>query len=152
MKSNRPLAAVIAGALGGVLLLSGCGGASAPSTAVPAVTVAAGPMSLAPLPREITPEEAQKKQSTGAFVLDVREPSEWEEFHVSNTKLIPLGQLEQRLAEIPRDREVVIVCRSGNRSGQARDILLKSGYPSVTSMAGGLLSWRSKGFPTVSGK
>jgi len=107
---------------------------------------------LKPLASEITPELARSMAASGAFVLDVREPSEWEEFHVANTTLIPLGQLEKRLSEVPRDREVVVICRSGNRSTTGRDILAKAGFASVTSMSGGLLSWRAKGFPTLSGR
>jgi rhodanese-related sulfurtransferase len=103
------------------------------------------------LPREISVEEAVAKREAGAFILDVRQPEEWNEFHVENSTLIPLGELEARMSELPKDQEIVIVCRSGNRSGQARDILLGAGFSQVTSMAGGLNQWKSAGYPTVSG-
>lgn len=102
-------------------------------------------------PREISVEQAVAKRDAGAFILDVRQPEEWNEFHVPESTLIPLGELASRADELPKDREIVIVCRSGNRSGQARDILLGAGFTKVTSMAGGLTQWKAAGYPTVSG-
>ena len=79
--------------------------------------------------------------------MDVRTQEEWDEYHAPNTTLIPLDQLEQRVNELPKDQEIVVVCRSGNRSQTGRDILLNAGFEQVTSMAGGLSSWRSSGYP-----
>jgi rhodanese-related sulfurtransferase len=91
--------------------------------------------------------EAAKKRDAGAFILDVRTLEEWNEYHVPGSTLIPLNQLSSRVAEVPKDKEVVVVCRSGNRSATGRDVLLKAGYPQVTSLAGGLKSWRDAGKP-----
>lgn len=102
-------------------------------------------------PLEISLEEAIAKQEAGAFILDVRQPEEWNEYHVPGSTLIPLGELASRVNELPRDREIVVVCRSGNRSGQGRDILLNAGFTQVTSLAGGLLQWQAAGYPVVSG-
>ena len=99
------------------------------------------------LPSAISVDEAHEKYQAGAFVLDVRTQEEWDEYHAPNTTLIPLDQLVARLNEIPRDREIVVVCRSGNRSQQGRDILLEAGFKQVTSMNNGLKEWRSKGYP-----
>jgi rhodanese-related sulfurtransferase len=88
------------------------------------------------LPREIPVSEAFTKYQNGAFVL-----------HVPNTTLIPLDQLASRLNELPKDREIVVVCRSGNRSQEGRDILLNAGFTQVTSMTGGLNEWRASGYP-----
>lgn len=99
------------------------------------------------LPREIGVDEAYGKYQSGAFVLDVRTVEEWNEFHAPNSTLIPLDQLPARMNELPRDKEIVVVCRSGNRSQQGRDILLGAGFEQVTSMAGGLNEWRTKGYP-----
>ena len=110
-----------------------------------------GSSSSAPLPLEISVAQAAQKRDAGAFMLDVREPDEWEAVHMPGATLIPLGQLESRLSEVPKDKEVVVVCRSGNRSQSGRDILLKAGFSQVTSMAGGMNDWKSSGFPTVSG-
>ncbi len=101
----------------------------------------------ASLPSEISVRDAYTKYESGVFVLDVRTQEEWNEFHAPNTTLIPLDQLPARLSEIPRDREIVVVCRSGNRSQQARDILLNAGFEQVSSMAGGLNEWRASGYP-----
>lgn len=102
-------------------------------------------------PPEISVEEAVAKRDSGAFILDVRQPEEWNEFHVPDSTLIPLGELASRVAELPRDQEIVVVCRSGNRSAQGRDILLDAGFTQVTSMAGGLTQWKAAGYPPVSG-
>jgi rhodanese-related sulfurtransferase len=101
----------------------------------------------AALPPEITVSEAYTKYQNGAYVLDVRTQEEWDDFHAPNTTLIPLDQLPSRLNEIPHDREIVVVCRSGNRSQQGRDILLNAGFQQVTSMQGGLNEWRASGYP-----
>jgi rhodanese-related sulfurtransferase len=104
------------------------------------------------MPPEVSVQEAVAKQQAGAFILDVREPSEWNDAHIAAATLIPLGELASRENELPRDKEIVIVCRSGNRSAQARDILLKDGFTQVTSIAGGLNQWKASGYPTVSGQ
>ncbi len=105
----------------------------------------------ASLPAEITIAQAAEKRDSGAFMLDVREPFEWEELHMPGATLIPLGELEARLDELPADQEIVVVCRSGNRSATGRDILKSAGYSQVTSMAGGMRAWSDAGYPTVTG-
>ena len=96
--------------------------------------------------------DAAKRRDRGAFILDVREMAEWVEVHIPGSTLIPLGELPKRVGEVPRDREVVVVCRSGNRSQKGRDILIKAGFRKVTNMQGGVKQWRSEGHPTVSGR
>jgi len=103
------------------------------------------------LPKEISVQDAAALRTSGAFMLDVRQPEEWQEYHIPESTLIPLGDLPNRLGEVPKDQEIVVVCRSGNRSQQGRDILLNAGFDQVTSMAGGLKEWQSSGFETVSG-
>ena len=125
------------------------------ATAVPTAAVAgetSAPASFAPLPLEISVQEAASMRDQGAFILDVREPSEWEAVHIPDATLIPLGTLAQRVAEVPKDKDIVVVCRSGNRSQEGRDILLQAGFMRVTSMAGGVNQWRAAGFPTASGQ
>lgn len=99
------------------------------------------------LPAEISANEAYQKYSQGVFLLDVRRQDEWDAYHVANTTLIPLDELSNRLSELPRDKEIVVICHSGNRSGQGRDILLGAGFTQVTSMAGGLIAWNTDGYP-----
>lgn len=79
--------------------------------------------------------------------MDVRTTEEWNDFHAVGATLIPLDELPNRLSEVPRDRIIVVVCRSGNRSQQGRDILLNAGYKQVTSMTGGMNAWRDAGYP-----
>jgi rhodanese-related sulfurtransferase len=99
------------------------------------------------LARDISTDEAYKMyQQSGTFVVDVRTQEEWDEYHAPNTTLIPLDQLSNRLSEVPKDKEILVVCRSGNRSQQGRDILLSAGY-NATSMTGGLKEWYAKGYP-----
>ena len=103
------------------------------------------------LPLEISVLEASSMRDAGAFVLDVREPDEWNESHIPGATLIPLGELASRVNDVPKDQEIVVMCRSGNRSQQGRDILLAAGFTNVTSMAGGINQWKAAGFETVSG-
>lgn len=103
------------------------------------------------LPGEVSVKQAVEMQAAGAFVLDVRTQEEWNEYHAPNSVLVPLDQLPNRLSELPRDQEIVVVCRSGNRSATARDLLLKAGFGKVTSMAGGLKQWSAQGYPTLTG-
>jgi rhodanese-related sulfurtransferase len=93
-----------------------------------------------------TDEAYQMYQQSSTFTVDVRTQQEWDEYHAPNTTLIPLDQLQNRLSEVPKDKEILVVCRSGNRSQQGRDILLSAGY-NATSMAGGLKEWYAKGYP-----
>ena len=130
------------------LALTACQASPAPAAAPPAAAASGGAAAALPaLPAEVSVADAAKKRDAGAFILDVRTPEEWNEYHVPGSTLIPLDQLSNRVAEVPKDKEVVVVCRSGNRSATGRDVLLKAGYPQVTSLAGGLKSWRNAGNP-----
>lgn len=99
------------------------------------------------LPPEISVVEAHRKYQEGAFLLDVRTQEEWDQAHIPNTIFIPLEELPERIKEIPTDKEIIIICRSGNRSKVARDILLDAGLELVTSSQGGLISWNMAGYP-----
>lgn len=79
--------------------------------------------------------------------MDVRTQAEWDSFHIPNTSLVPLDQLAARVNEVPKDQEVVVVCRSGNRSQAGGDILRQAGYDQVSSMSGGVNAWRTAGYP-----
>ena len=104
------------------------------------------------LAAEVSVDQAAQLRDEGAFILDVREPSEWAEFHIPGSTLIPLGELPNRLSEIPTDQPIVVVCRSGNRSASGRDILLQAGFGEVTSMSGGVTMWQSQGLPIATGE
>jgi adenylyltransferase/sulfurtransferase len=82
------------------------------------------------------------------FILDVREPYEYQIAQIGG-KLIPQNDVPQRLAEIPRDREIVVQCRSGARSQRIAEFLKQSGYPQVVNLAGGILAWSDEIDPKV---
>jgi rhodanese-related sulfurtransferase len=109
--------------------------------------VVAGASGTQNLPGNISVDEAYGLYKKGAFVLDVRTPEEWDEYHIPGTTLIPLDELDSRSEEVPQDQDVVVVCRSGNRSQVGRDILLQAGFTQVTSMDGGVSAWRDAGYP-----
>jgi rhodanese-related sulfurtransferase len=98
------------------------------------------------LASEISVDQAYQMYQGGTFVLDVRTQEEWDQYHAPNTTLIPLDQLQSRMGELPKDKQIVVVCRSGNRSQEGRDILLSAGFQ-VTSMSGGLKEWSARGYP-----
>ncbi|MHC0038522.1 rhodanese-like domain-containing protein [Pseudoneobacillus sp. C159] len=74
-------------------------------------------------------------------VLDVRSPDEFQEGHIPNSTLIPLQELENRLSELNKETTYLVVCRSGNRSEQASDILVKNGFSKIYNMTGGMNNW-----------
>jgi rhodanese-related sulfurtransferase len=102
-------------------------------------------------PPEITPAQAYEKYQQGAFILDVRTQEEWDEFHIAGSTLIPLDELADRVNEVPKDRDIVVVCRSGRRSQSGAAILQNAGFTHVSSMSGGLNAWKSANYP-VEGK
>ncbi|MFC1464985.1 MAG: rhodanese-like domain-containing protein [Candidatus Brachytrichaceae bacterium NZ_4S206] len=134
-------------------LLAGCSSAPAPEASAANPPPAAAPQQsgtgLTTLPPNVNISEAAALRDAGAFMLDVREPFEWDEYHMPGATLIPLGALPARLNEVPRDKPVVVVCRSGNRSEVGRDILLRAGFTAVTSMDGGMRAWRNAGLPVT---
>jgi rhodanese-related sulfurtransferase len=105
---------------------------------------------LAGVPADVDVTTAAGLRDAGAVVLDVREPSEWAEGHVPGATLIPLGELARRASELPHDGTIVVICLSGNRSAQGRDILLAAGYE-ATSVDGGMTAWRAAGLPVEAG-
>jgi rhodanese-related sulfurtransferase len=102
--------------------------------------------------KTITPALAQREIENGALILDVREHDEYTQGHIPGSLWIPLGELSSRLQELPHDRLIIVICRTGIRSAQGRDILLTSGFSRVTSVSGGLQAWMTAGFQVVSGE
>ena len=98
-------------------------------------------------PTEIAAAQAYQKYQQGVFFLDVREQSEWDQGHLTKSTLIPLSQLSSRLSEVPKDQDVVVICRSGVRARQGASILRNAGYTRAVSMTGGLLAWKAAGYP-----
>ncbi len=109
------------------------------------------PESNTVLPANINVSEAAELLKKGAYLLDVRQPEEWSQEHIDGAVLIPLGELESRISEIPADRDVLIICRSGNRSTQAREILRSAEFEQTSSIMGGMNAWLAAGLPIVTG-
>jgi DMSO/TMAO reductase YedYZ molybdopterin-dependent catalytic subunit/rhodanese-related sulfurtransferase/glyoxylase-like metal-dependent hydrolase (beta-lactamase superfamily II) len=84
----------------------------------------------------------------GAMLLDVRELDEWNEGHAPEAILIPMGEVQNRRDELPQDRRIVVVCRSGGRSAAVTDALLAKGYDAV-NLTGGMCAWTAAGLPVV---
>jgi rhodanese-related sulfurtransferase len=82
------------------------------------------------------------------FLLDVREPLEWQAGHIEGSIHIPMSQLNARQDELPADRTILAVCRSGQRSGMVTDALQRAGYR-AENLEGGVLAWRSDGLELV---
>jgi rhodanese-related sulfurtransferase len=100
---------------------------------------------------EITPAQAYAKYQQGAFFVDVRSQAEWDQFHIAKSTLIPLDQLQNRLSEIPKDADIVVVCLSGHRSQSGTAILQQAGFKRVSCLSGGLQAWMDANYPTVIG-
>jgi rhodanese-related sulfurtransferase len=86
----------------------------------------------------------------GAYLLDVREPDEWTAGHAPGAHHLPMMEVPARMAEVPTDAEVVVVCRSGGRSGQVTSYLIGNGWDNVRNLDGGMRSWASAGREIVS--
>lgn len=124
------------------LAIAGCGGQE------PAAVEDVEAIDLGALPASVDVDTvAALRDNPDVFLLDVREPDEYEAGHIPGITLIPMGQVADRLSEIPQDKTVIVTCRSGNRSAQIADLLRGSGYTSVHNMEGGLLAWAEAGHP-----
>jgi len=99
---------------------------------------------------EIDVQELARLHEEGAYVLDVREPDEYEAGHVPGAVLVPLGEVAERQAEVPTDRPVYVVCGSGGRSARATDVLNGTGH-SATNVDGGTKAWIAAGHPVTEG-
>lgn len=86
----------------------------------------------------------------GAYLLDVRELDEWAAGHAPDAHHLPMMEVPARMAEVPTDAEVVVVCRSGGRSGQVTSYLMGNGWDNVRNLDGGMQSWAAAGRDMIS--
>lgn len=101
---------------------------------------------------QITATDLKGRLDAGAdapYLLDVREPEEYEYCHIEGSVLIPLGQLPRRAAELPKDRPIVAICHRGNRSMQAAMFLQQNFGLDVTNLQGGVSAWARDVDPTM---
>jgi rhodanese-related sulfurtransferase len=94
------------------------------------------------------PEVPVSQVPSDGWLLDVREPDEWEAGHAPGAVHIPLGDLGQRSGEVPSDQTIYVICRSGGRSGRATEALNNAGWQAV-NVAGGMQRWAAEGRPMV---
>jgi len=119
------------------------------SLAAVATGLLAASMAMA-APPPVTPQqvhELQVKKDPSLLVIDVRSAEEYAAGHVPGAVNIPHDQVASRLAEIPKDKEVVLYCRSGRRSGLAAETLEANGYKNLQLMQGDMPGWEKAGLP-----
>jgi len=99
--------------------------------------------------KEVCPTTTLRMSREGALLVDVRERDEIDglAFDVPDLVVMPMSEFERRCAELPRDRDLVMVCRVGERSLKATYFLMYLGYTRVANMEGGIAKWARKGFP-----
>ncbi len=85
-----------------------------------------------------------------AYLLDVREPDEWDAGHAPGAHHLPMMEIPARMAEVPADTDVVVVCRSGARSGRVVSYLIGNGWDNVRNLDGGMQAWAAEGRDVVS--
>ena len=100
----------------------------------------------------VSSTEAQKSLENGAVLVDVREQNEYTEIRIPGSLLIPLSVFAERFGELPKDKPLVMQCRSGARSAKAAEYLLANGYTDVTNLTGGILAWDEAGLPVLRGE
>ncbi|HEY7104938.1 MAG TPA: rhodanese-like domain-containing protein [Acidimicrobiia bacterium] len=95
---------------------------------------------------EVTPEDVGALLEAGAVLLDVREQGEWDAGHVPGASHLPMREVPGRIDEIPADRRVIALCRSGARSRAVAEALIGAGYDAV-NLAGGMRAWAAADLP-----
>jgi rhodanese-related sulfurtransferase len=98
-------------------------------------------------PREVYERRADEK----VLIIDVRTPAEFKQERIEQAVNKPLDSIEKWVNELPKDKTIYFVCRSGNRSGIAQRIAAQRGYENTYNMEGGMIAWRREGLPVVSG-
>lgn len=123
-----------------------------PPEAASGVSAAVASAARAPALSPIELRDRTVRDAAGLFILDVREADEFVSGlgHIPGSVLIPLGQLGDRLAEVPRDKAVVAVCRSGGKSARAAELLLSKGWRETYSLSGGVQAWKDEKLPVES--
>ena len=96
----------------------------------------------------VSPQQAKELQDAGAVLIDVRESHEYRSGHAPGAKHIALGVIERRLKEIPKERQILVICQSGMRSSQAAKVLSSNGYQ-VVNVLGGMTNWQRSGLKVI---
>ena len=105
---------------------------------------------LHPEVEDYDPKATQEEVRRGALLIDVREQTEWDAGHLPSAKHLPMGQVTVRLTELPKNQKIIFTCRSGNRSGHIKDLLIDEyGFTDVHNQLGGIIAWQLEGLPVV---
>jgi rhodanese-related sulfurtransferase len=106
---------------------------------------------FAAIASNIGPEDAAAmiRQRPDVYLLDVRTPQEYRQAHLTDAHLIPIDQVERRVAEIPLNRPIVVYCAVGSRSAQVFGFLARRGYAEVYNLDGGIVGWMQRGYPVI---
>jgi phage shock protein E len=143
-RRTKALIAALVAAL--ALVGAGCGGESPSEAAPETVTASSSAVTL------VGPEEAHALVESGDVeVLDVRTPEEYAEGHVDGATNIDFyaADFADQVAELDRDQEYVVYCRSGNRSSQATALMAEQGFTAVNDVDGGIVAWEAAGLPVA---
>ena len=93
--------------------------------------------------------QAGDKSPIPFMFLDVRTPEEYNDGHIQGAVLLPVQELEKRLAEVPKDKRVYVYCHSGRRSVTASNMLVEGGFSNIENVEGGIVAWKKAGYPVV---
>ncbi len=97
---------------------------------------------------EADPQAATELMASGAVMIDIREADEWDEVRIPGAEFRPLSEINDWFEDLPRDRTVILQCRSGNRSAMATAALIRqAGMDNVVNLAGGIIAWHQAGLP-----
>ncbi len=91
------------------------------------------------------------QENPQVFLLDVRTPQEYWQVRLTGAHLIPIDNFLARIAEVPKDRPLLIYCAVGSRSSQVAEYLARQGYPEVYNLNGGIWAWQLRKFPVLKG-
>ena len=99
----------------------------------------------------VSPAQAASmiKEKKDLQLIDVRTEAEYADGHLAGAKLVPVQEIDKRLAEIDKQKPVLLYCRSGHRSGNALKILQDKGYTQAKHIEGGIKAWQAAGLPVV---
>lgn len=113
------------------------------------ILAASSALAIADSFNTIDVQQAKAMFRQGALLLDVREPHEYAEIHAEGSLLIPLAQLKSRTNEFRafENKPVILICRSGQRSRVAAEMLVQQGFKSVHNVQGGIIAWEKAGLP-----
>ena len=101
--------------------------------------------------KTLSPEalRARLEKAPRPMLVDVREQNEWDEAHIADATLAPLDTVVDKMKGVTKDREILLICRSGRRSGIAYTKLAERGFTNLRNVEGGMIAWQKLGYPVI---